>query len=40
MIIASAILGDAKILYSEDMQDGVVINNTLQIINPFKHLTP
>jgi predicted nucleic acid-binding protein len=36
LIVASAILGDAKILYSEDMQDGVIINNTLQIINPFK----
>ena len=39
LIIASAILEDAKILYSEDMQDGVVINNTLQIFNPFKNLT-
>jgi len=40
LIIASAILGDAKILYSEDMQDSVVINNTLQIINPFKNFPP
>ena len=40
LIIASAILGDAKILYSEDMQHGLIINNSLQIINPFKELTP
>ncbi len=36
LIVASAILEDAKILYSEDMQDGLIINNTLQIINPFR----
>ena len=39
MIVASAILGDAKILYSEDMQDGFIINKTLQIINPFRELS-
>ena len=39
LIVASAILGDAKILYSEDMQDGLIINNTLHIINPFRDLT-
>ena len=32
LIIASAILGDGKILYSEDMQDGLIINDTLQIM--------
>ena len=35
LIIASAILGKASILYSEDMQNGLIINNTLQIVNPF-----
>jgi predicted nucleic acid-binding protein len=35
LIVASAILGNANILYSEDMQDGLIIENTLQIINPF-----
>ena len=38
LIVASAILGDAKILYSEDMHDGLIINNTLEIINPFTDL--
>ncbi|GBL11117.1 hypothetical protein MSj_02617 [Microcystis aeruginosa Sj] len=38
LIVASAVLGDATILYSEDMQDGLIINNSLQIINPFKDL--
>lgn len=36
LIVASAMLGNAKILYSEDMQDGLIINNKLEIINPFK----
>ncbi len=40
LIVASAILEDAKILYSEDMQDELIINNTLQIINPFRDLNP
>ena len=38
LIVANAILGDAKILYSEDMQDGLIIENTLQIVNPFRDL--
>ncbi|MDB9506087.1 PIN domain-containing protein [Microcystis aeruginosa] len=38
LIVASAVLGDATILYSEDMQDGLIINNSLQVINPFKDL--
>jgi predicted nucleic acid-binding protein len=38
LIVASAILGNANILYSEDMQDGLIIENTCQIINPFKDL--
>jgi len=38
LIIASAILGDGKILYSEDMQHGLIINDALQIINPFRDL--
>ncbi len=38
LIVASAILGQASILYSEDMQDGLIIENALialQIVNPF-----
>ena len=38
IIIASAILGDITILYSEDMQDSLIIEDTLQIINPFRDL--
>ncbi len=38
LIVASAILGNANILYSEDMQDSLIIENTLQIINPFRDL--
>lgn len=38
LIIASAMLGNATILYSEDMQNGLIVNNNLEIINPFKVL--
>jgi predicted nucleic acid-binding protein len=38
LIVASAVLADAKILYSEDMQDGLIVENTLQIVNPFRDL--
>jgi predicted nucleic acid-binding protein len=34
-IVAAAILAKCKILLSEDMQHEQVVNNTLQIINPF-----
>jgi predicted nucleic acid-binding protein len=34
-IIASALLADCSILYSEDMQHGLIIENKLTIINPF-----
>ncbi len=36
LIVAAAFLADADMLYSEDMQDGLVIRDTLQIINPLK----
>jgi predicted nucleic acid-binding protein len=36
LIIASAISHDCRILYSEDMHNGLVINEKLTIINPFK----
>ena len=35
LIIASAIEADCELLFSEDMQDGQVINGTLKITNPF-----
>jgi predicted nucleic acid-binding protein len=36
MIIASALLAGCKILLSEDMQDGQVIERSLEIRNPFR----
>ena len=35
LIVASALATDASILYSEDMQDGLIISNQLTLINPF-----
>ena len=37
LIIATAVENNCTILYSEDMQDGLVINNTITIKNPFVH---
>jgi predicted nucleic acid-binding protein len=36
LIVASALEAKCTILYSEDMQDGLVIDKTLTIRNPFK----
>lgn len=35
LIVAAALAADATILYSEDMQDGLVIDGRLTITNPF-----
>jgi predicted nucleic acid-binding protein len=35
MIAASALLCECKILYSEDMHDGLIIEKELRICNPF-----
>ncbi|MDP2752244.1 MAG: PIN domain-containing protein [Rhodocyclaceae bacterium] len=35
MIVASALTAECKTLFSEDMQDGLVILQTLRICNPF-----
>lgn len=35
MIVASALLAGCETLYSEDMQNGQVIDDQLQICNPF-----
>lgn len=40
MIVAAALLGECKTLYSEDMQDGLLIDNQLRICNPFSHHVP
>lgn len=36
LIVTSALQSNVNILYLEDMQDGLRVNNKLQIINPFK----
>ncbi len=36
LIVASALFTDAANLYSEDMQDGLIVSNRLEIKNPFK----
>ncbi|WPV00540.1 PIN domain-containing protein [Mucilaginibacter sp. cycad4] len=38
IILASALESDCSILYSEDMNDGQIIDSQLKIINPFKGL--
>jgi predicted nucleic acid-binding protein len=38
LIVASALQSDCKLLYSEDMQHGLLIEGKLKIINPFKDL--
>ena len=35
MIVAAALLGGCKTLYSEDMQNGLLIDHQLRICNPF-----
>jgi predicted nucleic acid-binding protein len=35
IIAAAALEADCDILYSEDMQNGQIIENTLKIVNPF-----
>jgi predicted nucleic acid-binding protein len=36
LIVAAAFASGAKILYSEDMQHGLIIHENLEIRNPFK----
>jgi predicted nucleic acid-binding protein len=38
LIIASALQANCSLLYSEDMHDGLIVENTLTITNPFKNL--
>lgn len=40
IIVSSALHADASVLYSEDMRDGLVVENRLRIINSFKELQP
>ncbi len=36
IVVASALSSYATTLYSEDMQDGIIIDNRLKIVNPLK----
>jgi predicted nucleic acid-binding protein len=36
MILATALENGCNIIYSEDMQNGQIIENQLTIINPFE----
>ncbi len=36
LIVASALAAGANVLYSEDIQDGLIVLKQLNIINPFK----
>lgn len=36
LIVASALSTNAEIFYSEDMQDGLIVDRQLAIVNPFK----
>ncbi|MGK7923417.1 MAG: PIN domain-containing protein [Trichodesmium sp.] len=36
LIVASALAAGANVLYSEDIQDGLIVLKKLNIINPFK----
>lgn len=36
MIVAAAIKGNCDKLYSEDLQDGQIIDNQVKVINPFQ----
>jgi len=36
LMLASALDGNCKIIYTEDMNDGQIIHDTLKIVNPFK----
>jgi predicted nucleic acid-binding protein len=39
MIVAAALQADCDTLWSEDMQDGLVVDAKLRIVNPFRTLT-
>jgi len=40
LIIASALESNCSIIYTEDMQDGQILENRLKITNPFKAKRP
>ncbi len=38
LIVAAALNGNCSTIYTEDMQHGQIIENTLTIINPFQKM--
>jgi predicted nucleic acid-binding protein len=36
MIVAAALAADCGTLWSEDMQDGLLVDHRLRIVNPFR----
>jgi len=40
MLVAAALIAGAKIIYSEDLQHGQVIDNQLRVTNPFRARMP
>lgn len=38
LIVASALFTNTQVLYSEDMQDGLMVDRQLTIFNPFKQV--
>lgn len=36
MVVASALIAGTKVLYSEDLQNGQVIDAQLRVVNPFQ----
>lgn len=36
LIVASALYANLDVLYSEDMQDGLIVYEKMEIVNPFK----
>jgi predicted nucleic acid-binding protein len=36
MIVAAALEGDCDVLWSQDIQDGMLIHRQLRIANPFR----
>lgn len=37
LIVATSLIANCSVLYSEDMAHGILIKDRLKIINPFKH---
>jgi predicted nucleic acid-binding protein len=40
LIVSSALHANVSVLYSEDMQDGLVVEHKVRIINPLKETQP